>query len=193
MTPNAAGQRIGYVRVSSADQNTERQLEGVAVDRVFTDKASGKNVQRVELQSALKYVRAGDTLVCHSMDRLARNAEDLLKTVRELTERAVAVEFVKEHLTFSADQTDPMAQLMLTMMAGFAQFERQLIRERQREGIAVAKTKGVYKGRKPSLTPSQVVQVRARVAEGVPKSTVAKDAGISRETLYQYLKQQEPS
>jgi DNA invertase Pin-like site-specific DNA recombinase len=188
-----AGQRIGYVRVSSVDQNTERQLEGVPVDRTFTDKASGKDTARVELQSALKYVRAGDTLVCHSMDRLARNAEDLLKTVRELTERAVSVEFIKEKLVFSADHADPMAHLMLTMMAGFAQFERSLIRERQREGIAVAKSKGVYKGRKPSLTPAQVDVLKARVAEGVPKSTVARDAGISRETLYQYLKQEQPA
>src|SRR5438105_15371011 len=110
----AKGHRVGYVRVSSVDQNAERQLDGIELDRVFTDKASGKDVKRPQLQAALEYLRDGDTLYVHSLDRLARNAEDLLRIVRELTERGVAVEFVKNRLRFNGDTADPMARLMLT-------------------------------------------------------------------------------
>ncbi|MHA6864492.1 recombinase family protein [Ralstonia pseudosolanacearum] len=182
------GKRIGYVRVSTIDQNTERQLDGVTLDKTFTDKASGKDTQRPQLQAALDYVRDGDTLIVHSMDRLARNTEDLLRMVRELTAKHVSVEFVKERLTFSGQSDDPMATLMMTMLGGFAQFERSLIRERQREGIAIAKKEGKYKGRKAALSQEQAATLRQRVAAGEPKATVARDFGISRETLYQYLK-----
>jgi len=183
-----SGKRIGYVRVSSLEQNTERQLDGVQLDKVFTDKASGKDTKRPQLQAALDYVRDGDTLIVHSMDRLARNTEDLLRMVRELTAKHVSVEFVKERLTFSGHGDDPMAHLMMTMLGGFAQFERSLIRERQREGIELAKAKGVYRGRKPSLTGAQVETLRQRVAAGEKKAVVARDFGISRETLYQYIR-----
>ncbi|MFM0323720.1 recombinase family protein [Caballeronia glebae] len=183
--------RVGYVRVSSMDQNTDRQLDGIETDKLFTDKASGKDTKRPQLQAALDYVREGDVLVVHSMDRLARNTEDLLRTVRELKERHVSVQFVKEGITFSGVQANPMDDLMMTMLGGFAQFERAIIRERQREGIELAKAKGVYKGRKPSLSPEQVSTLRQRAAGGEPKATIARDLGISRETLYQYLRQQE--
>lgn len=182
------GKRIGYVRVSSIDQNTERQLEGVTLDKTFTDKASGKDTERPQLRAALDYLREGDTLLVHSMDRLARNTEDLLRIVRELNGRGVSVEFVHNQMSFSADSENPQAHLMMTMLAAFAQFERALIRERQREGIAIAKEKGKYKGRKAALTPEQAASLRQRVAGGEPKATVARDLGISRETLYQYLK-----
>ena len=181
------GKRIGYIRVSSVDQNTERQLDGIVVDKVFTDKASGKSADRPQLKAALDYVRDGDVLVCHSMDRLARNTEDMLRMVRELTDKGVAVEFVKEHLTFSGSD-DAMSVLMMTMLAGFAQFERSIIRERQREGIAIAKAKGTYKGRKPSLTPEQVREVKARIEAGEAKTSIATHFKISRETLYSYLR-----
>lgn len=189
----SAGKRVAYVRVSTVDQNTERQLEGVAVDKTFTDKASGKDTHRPQLQAALDYVREGDTLVVHSMDRLARNTEDLLRMVRELTAKHVSVEFVKERLTFSGQNDDPMATLMMTMLGGFAQFERSLIRERQREGIAIAKEKGVYKGRKAALSPEQVVILKQRAEAGEKKAAIARDLGISRETLYQYLRQADGS
>ncbi|WP_197344775.1 recombinase family protein [Ralstonia solanacearum] len=182
------GKRIGYIRVSTTDQSTERQLDGVALDKTFTDKASGKDTQRPQLQAALDYLREGDTLIVHSMDRLARNTEDLLRIVRELTGRGVSVEFMKDRMSFTADSENPQAHLMMTMLAAFAQFERSLIRERQREGIALAKEKGKYKGRKKALSPEQVTELRQRVAQGEPKATVAKAYGISRETLYQYLK-----
>jgi DNA invertase Pin-like site-specific DNA recombinase len=181
------GHRIGYVRVSTLDQNTERQLDGVELDRTFTDKASGKDTNRPQLQAALAYAREGDTLIVHSMDRLARNAEDLLRTVRELTGRGVTVEFVKNHLTFSG-KSDPMAKLMMTMLAAFGEFERDLIRERQREGIAIAKARGVYKGRKKALTSEQAVELLECARSGMPKAELARSYGISRETLYQYLR-----
>lgn len=180
-------QRVGYVRVSTLDQNTDRQLEGVALDRTFTDKASGKDVERPQLQAALAYVREGDTLVVHSMDRLARNLADLLRIVTQLTDRGVAVEFVKEGQTYAAGDTDPMRKLMLSMLGAFAEFERAMIRERQREGIAIAKQKGAYKGRKRSLSDAQVAELRTRVAAREPKAALAREYGISRETLYQYL------
>ncbi|RQT57916.1 recombinase family protein [Burkholderia cepacia] len=190
---SSKGKHIGYIRVSTVDQNTERQLEGVDLDKVFTDKASGKDTERPQLKAALDYLRDGDTLMVHSMDRLARNTEDLLRMVRELTERGVTVQFVKDAMTFSADKRNPQQELMMTMLAGFAQFERSLIRERQREGIAIAKANGVYKGRKPSLSPEQVSTLRQRAASGEAKAAIARDLGISRETLYQYLKQELPS
>jgi DNA invertase Pin-like site-specific DNA recombinase len=180
------GQRIGYIRVSSLDQNPERQLEGVATDRVFTDKASGKDAQRPQLEELLKFVREGDTVLVHSMDRLARNLDDLRRIVQDLTRRGIRVEFVKEGLHFTGEDS-PMANLLLSVMGAFAEFERALIKERQREGIALAKQKGVYKGRKKSLTAAQVETARQRVASGETKTKVAKDLGVSRETLYQYL------
>ncbi|WP_175691678.1 recombinase family protein [Burkholderia anthina] len=181
-------QRVGYVRVSSVGQNSDRQLEGIELDRVFEDKASGKNTDRPALQEAMKYVREGDVLVVHSMDRMARNTEDLLRLVRELNAKRVTVEFVKERLTFSGNSADPMANLMMTMLGGFAEFERALIRERQREGIELAKQKGVYKGRKPSLDAQQIEELRRRVDAGDKKAVIARDFGISRETLYTYLR-----
>ena len=181
------GQRIGYVRVSSFDQNPERQLEQVQVDKVFIDKASGKDTQRPELDTLLSFVRDGDTVVVHSMDRLARNLDDLRRLVQKLTKRGVRIEFVKESLTFTGEDS-PMANLMLSVMGAFAEFERALIRERQREGIALAKQRGAYRGRKKSLSESQIVELKRRVTEGEQKAALARDYGISRETLYQYLR-----
>jgi DNA invertase Pin-like site-specific DNA recombinase len=187
MTPaRRGGKRIGYVRVSSLDQNAERQLEGLELDKRFTDKASGKDVKRPQLQAALDYLRDGDVLVVHSMDRLARNLDDLRKIVTDLTARGVVVEFVKEHLTFTPEE-NAMSKLLLSVMGAFAEFERALIRERQREGIALAKRKGVYKGRKPSLTVERAAELRKRAVAGEKKAALAREFGISRETLYQYL------
>lgn len=188
------GQTVGYIRVSSLDQNTERQLDGLAIDRLYTDKASGKDAERPQLQQAIDYVRAGDTLVCHSMDRLARNLDDLRRIVRQLTDKGVAVRFIKENLTFTGED-NPMATLMLSVMGAFAEFERSLIRERQREGIALAKQNGVYKGRKKSLSPDQiaVLQEKDRQNHGKNRTALAREFGISRETLYQYLRSTDSS
>jgi DNA invertase Pin-like site-specific DNA recombinase len=179
------GKRVGYIRVSSLDQNTARQLEGVELDKTFSDKASGKDVKRPQLQAALEYLRDGDVLVVHSMDRLARNLVDLRTMVEALTGRGVRVQFVKENLIFTGDDTSA-AKLLLNVMGAVAEFERSLLKERQREGISIAKKAGVYKGRKPSLTPERVTELRARVAKGEKKAALAREFGISRETLYQY-------
>lgn len=177
------GQRVGYVRVSTVDQNTERQLDGIEVDKRFEDKASGKDTARPALTEALGYVREGDTLVVHSMDRLARSLEDLRRTVRELTARGVRVEFVKENLTFTGEDS-PMSTLLLSMLGAVAEFERSMIRERQREGIAIAKGKGVYKGRKPALTEEQVAEVLRRIEGGESPADLAKEFGVARATVY---------
>ena len=181
------GHRIGYIRVSSFDQNPERQLEQVEVSKVFTDKASGKDTERPALEELLAFVREGDTVVVHSMDRLARNLDDLRRLVQQLTKRGVRIEFVKECLTFTGEDS-PMANLLLSVMGAFAEFERALIRERQREGIALAKQRGAYRGRKKALSPEQVTELRLKVSAGEQKAKLAREFGVSRETLYQYLK-----
>ena len=179
------GQRIGYIRVSSFDQNPQRQLEQVEVHRTFTDKASGKDTLRPELENLLAFVRDGDTVVVHSMDRLARNLDDLRRIVQGLTKRGVRIEFIKEHLVFTGEDS-PMANLMLSVMGAFAEFERALIRERQREGIVLAKQRGAYRGRKKSLSPEKMAELVSRIQAGEKKHMLAKEFAISRETLYQY-------
>src|ERR1022692_3702331 len=178
--------RVGYIRVSSLDQNTERQLEGVQLDKVFTDKASGKDTARPQLQAALEYLREGDILLAHSMDRLARSVDDLRKIVLDLTKKGVHVQFIKENLTFTGEDS-PMSNLLLSLLGAVAEFERSMIRERQREGIELAKRKGVYKGRKPSLTKVQVAEIRKRVKAGEKKAALAAEYRISRQTLYASL------
>ena len=158
--------------------------------RLFVDKASGKTLQRPKLDELIAFVRDGDTVLVASMDRLARNLDDLRHLVQLLTSRGIRVEFLKEHLTFTGEDS-PMAQLLLSVMGAFAEFERALIHERQREGIALAKARGTYRGRKPTLSPAQTMILRERVAAGEPKSGLAREFGISREVLYQYLKYSE--
>ncbi|MFZ1085921.1 MAG: recombinase family protein [Terracidiphilus sp.] len=182
------GQRIGYRRVSTVDQNTARQLDGVQIDKAFEDKASGKDTTRPQLQATLHFCREGDTLVVHSMDRLARNLTDLRLLVKSLTDRGVVVQFVKESLTFTGEDS-PMANLLLSMLGAVAEFERALILERQREGIAIAKAEGKYKGRKPVLSTAKIAEIRQRAATGeVSKTALAREFGISRETLYTYIR-----
>jgi DNA invertase Pin-like site-specific DNA recombinase len=182
------GQRIGYIRVSSADQNTARQLDGIELDRKFEEKVSAKDANRPKLQECLRFVRDGDTLIVHSMDRLARNLMDLRRIVDDLTSRGVTVQFVKENLTFTAGASR-MSKLLLNMMGAFAEFERELIRERQREGIAIARAAGKFsKERAKKLKPDDVKAVREQAESGIPKAQIAKAYGISRETLYQYLR-----
>ena len=174
------GSQIGYIRVSTLDQNTERQLDGMGLDKIFEDKASGKDIKRPQLAACLEYLRDGDTLVVHSIDRLARNLEDLQRLVRELTAKGVSVRFLKESLTFEAGEANPMQTLMFQMLGAFAQFERALIRERQREGITLAK----------ALTAEQEQTLRERVAQGANKKELAAELGVSRQTLYRYLGQE---
>lgn len=180
------GKTVGYVRVSSVDQNDARQLDGITLDKTFTDKASGKDTQRPQLKALLEYVREGDHVYVHSMDRLARSLSDLEGLVKGLTERGIAVTFTTQAMTFTGEDS-PMNTLMLQLLGAVGQFERGLILERQREGIAIAKAKGVYKGRKPSLDADGKEKLRAMVAQGIPKAKVAEKLGISRTTLYANL------
>jgi len=139
------------------------------------------------MSGQLEFVRDDDTVIVHSMDRLARNLDDLRAIVRGLTTRGVRIEFVKEQLTFTGEDS-PMANLLLSVMGAFAEFERALIRERQREGIALAKQRGVYRGRRKALNAEQVDRLTRRAAAGEPKSALAREFNISRETVYQYLR-----
>ena len=184
------GQDVGYIRVSSILQNTARQLDGTRLDKVFEDRASGKNIKRPQLEACLVHLREGDTLHVHSMDRLARNVDDLRRLVKELTARGVVVRFHKEGLTFTGEDS-PMAHLLLSMLGAVAEFERALILERQREGIAVAKAEGAYKGRNPKLSPERASELRKRAADGESKSQLARDFGVSRDTVYAYLRANE--
>lgn len=180
--------QIGYKRVSTMIQSTERQLDGIHLDKIFEDKLSGKDTNRPQLQAMLEYVREGDTLLVHSLDRLGRNLDDLRQIVKGLVDNGVTVRFIKENLTFSADKQDCFSELMLNMLASFAQFERSMIRERQKEGVQIAKAKGAYKGRKREVTDDQVQEIHRRIAAGEPKAAIAKDVGISRDTLYRYTR-----
>jgi DNA invertase Pin-like site-specific DNA recombinase len=182
----ATGQRIGYVRVSSVDQNTERQLDGIELDETFTDKCSGKDRDRPGLQAMLKHARKGDRIIVHEMSRLARNLTDMLNLVKELTAKGIVVEFVKEKLTFTGE-SDHTGTLMLSIMGAVAQFERAMILERQREGIRIAQAKGTYRGRKAALSVARAEELRKRAAAGEVKASLAKEFGITRQTLYAYL------
>ena len=190
-----SGNTIGYIRVSTTEQNTDRQLAGieaadVRLDKVFTDRVSGKDTNRPELKGLLEFARDGDTIVVYSMDRLARNLDDLRRLVDSLTKRGVKLRFIKENLTFSGED-NPMSVLLLSVMGAFAEFERALIKERQLEGIALAKERGVYKGGKKKLTPEQETELLARVAAGEKKARIARDLGVGRETVYRYLREHE--
>lgn len=192
MTTKHTGQLVGYVRVSTIDQNTSRQdeqLQGFAPDIVFTDKASGKDTDRPQLHLAITHCRRGDRLIVASMDRLARNLVDMKSIVKTLNDKGVDVQFIKENMTFTGDESS-ISKLMLNILGSFAEFERELIRERQREGIAIAKTKGVYAGRKPSLDTDKVAELLAKDKANGHKNRagLARELGISRETLYQYLR-----
>lgn len=181
------GEKLGYIRVSTVMQNTDRQLDGMELDRVFEDKLSGKDTNRPQLQELLAYARQGDTVYVHSLDRLGRNLDDLRKLVNQMTAKGITVTFVKESLTFTSDKKNPIQELMFNIMGAFAQFERELIRERQREGIQIAKANGAYKGRKQEMTPERVAEIKSRVEAGQAKAKIARDMNISRDTLYRYL------
>lgn len=190
MTQHPPGQRIGYARVSSTDQNLARQLALIGdVDRIFEEKVSGASRDgRTALADLIGYVREGDTVVVSEMSRLARSVVDLNQIVAELTAQGVRVEFITERVTFSPGTIDPYGEFQLNLMASFAQLERAITRERQADGIRAAKARGVYKGGKPKLTAEQVAEARELIAAGVPKTKVARDLGVERTTLYRHLK-----
>jgi len=174
---------VAYRRVSTVVQNTDRQLAGESFDKVFEDKASAKDVKRPQLQAMIEFVRDGDTVVVHSIDRLARNLADLEKLIAQLTERGVTVEFRKESLTFSGG-ADAMQTLMLQMMGAFAQFERSMIRERQREGIAAAKAKGKKMGRPTEIDGKALKSLKAKRNAGVAVRELQDEFNLSRASVY---------
>jgi len=181
-------QQIGYVRVSSVDQNTCRQLADITLDVIYEEKVSGKDRNRPELANLLKAVRAGDTVHVHSMDRLARDLQDLLNLVKEINAKGATVTFHKEGQTFTGKK-DSTAELMLGILGAVAQFERSIIKERQREGIEAAKARGAYAkhGKKQEITPEKVAEIKRRIEAGEKKAAIARDLKISRDTLYRYL------
>lgn len=180
--------KIGYVRVSTLEQATERQLASVQLDKIFEDKVSGQSSIRPQLQACLEYCREGDTLFVHSIDRLARNLQDLLQLIKILTKKGVTICFYKENLKFSNSENDPIHTLMLQIIGACAQFERSLIKERQREGIAQAKRQGKHLGRPAKLSEEQITQLKIRVSRGENKVSLAAEYGISRTTLFRLLK-----
>lgn len=177
---------IGYRRVSSTDQRLDRQDLGT-VDEMYEEKVSGKDRDRPALAAALAYCRKGDTFRVHSVDRLARSLSDLLAIVTELTAKGVRVESVKDGLVLDPNDPDPQSEFRLHLWGAFAQYERSIIRSRQEEGIALAKERGVYKGRKPALTPQEVRTARERKALGVPVARLARDHGVAKSTMVDAL------
>lgn len=190
-TSTPKGQRFSYIRVSSTDQNLARQREMVGpVDKEFCDELSARSrVDRPGLERCLDYLRDHDELRVASIDRLARSLVDLRTIIDQATEKGATVHFVKENLTFEKGASDPRATLMLGILGSFAEFERAIIRERQAEGIALAKKAGKYKGRRRALTPAQVEQARIRADAGESKVSIARDLGVGRSTLYRALGQ----
>ncbi|MFK0572922.1 recombinase family protein [Endozoicomonas sp.] len=180
------GQNVGYIRVSSVDQNTARQLDGIELNTTFEDHCSGKDTNRPQLKACLRHLRKGDQLHVHSIDRLARSLKDLQTLVEDLTEQGISIQFHKENLIFTGD-SNPMHKLMFQMMGAFAEFERGMIRERQREGIAAARKQGKQIGAKPKLSSEQMEELKDRVAAGEQKKALAQEYGVSRQTLYNLL------
>lgn len=176
---------VGYIRVSSVDQNTARQLDGVALDRIFEDKASGATTDRPKLQEMLEYVREGDTIHVHSIDRLARSLSDLLELVSSLKARKVSLSFHKENLLFTSE-VNHTQDLMLAMMGAVAQFERAISKERQREGIVKAKKAGAYKGRVKTVDDDAIRKAMAE--DGASFRKVAKALGVSLSSVQRAMK-----
>jgi len=193
-------QTVGYIRVSTAEQNTDRQLDGIALDRIFTDKMTGSIKDRPQLQAMLDYVRYGDTVVVHSLDRLARSLEDLISIINQLNQKGVSFKSIKDNLTFDGVNNSPMDKFFLHILGAVSELERALIRERQKEGIEKAKKKGVYKGRKSVLTTDTIAQIESLLAERnssvenyktMSNTDIAKQVGISKSSLYRYLDKRE--
>ena len=177
--------KVGYKRVSTTEQNTDRQ-ELAGCEKVFEEKVSGASKQRKALNDMIDWVREGDSVVVWSIDRLARDLRDLQDIVSTLNNKGVSVSFISEGLSFSADKNDAFAKLQLQMMGAFAEFERSIIRKRQAEGIAKAKERGVYKGRKATIDAREIMSLKD---SGLGASAIAKQLGIGRASVYRVLQQ----
>ncbi len=181
-------ENVGYVRVSTFDQNEHRQLDGIELDKVFTDKASGQAQDRPGFKECMSYLREGDSLYVHSLDRLGRYVSDILSVVDTLNKRGVSVHFVKENFSFiSSAEENPVTKLLFHVLASISEFERVRILERQKEGIEAAKKRGVRLGRKPALDNSEISKILERYSQGVSKAQLARDFGVSVPTIYRVL------
>lgn len=178
---------IGYIRVSSFSQNGDRQLHGLKLEKTFEEKASAKDLKRPVLKHCLEYLREGDVLHVHSIDRLARNLQDLQHLVDTLTGQGINIHFHKENLEFSG-KASPMNKLMLQLLGAVSEFERSLINERRREGMAAARAKGKQIGAKRKLSKQDLKTIRSRLRKGATKKALAEEYGISRQTLYDSLR-----
>lgn len=181
------GKRVGYIRVSTADQNPERQLEGIKLDKKFIDYASAKDTNRPQLRMMLDFIREDDIVIVHSMDRLARTVRDLLTLVDKLISNKIQVHFIMENLIFSG-QDNAMSNLLLSVMGAFAEFEYAFIKERQAEGIKIAKANGKFKGSKKKLNKEKIEILKNELKTHKHKSQIAKELGIGRATFYRYIK-----
>ena len=182
------GKRIGYIRVSTDEQNPDRQIQGIDLDKKYIEYASAKSTNRPQLQIMLDFLREDDILIVHSMDRLARNLRDLLKIVDNLVSRKVTVKFIKENLIFDGNE-NPMAKFQLQIMGAMAELEYAINRERQREGIAEAKKQKKYKGSKKKLDAAGIEKLKIEMLTREPKRQIARNLGISHCTLYKYLRE----
>jgi len=181
--------RVAYRRVSTTDQNLDRQLADMPdIEKVFEDKLTGSSRDRPGLTDMMGFCREGDCVVVHSLDRLGRDIRDLLNIVEELNTKGVAVEFISERLKFSNDDKDPLARLQLHMLAAFAQWERNIAKTRQAEGIARAKElhPEKYRGRPATIDADKIAELRSK---GVGPTAIAKTLGIGRASVYRYLKE----
>ena len=178
---------FNYLRVSTILQNTERQLVDVLCDRLYEDKLSGKDINRPQFQLMMNNLRSGDVINVHSLDRVGRNTKDILEIVQQIKDKGCQIYFHKENLKFDGTKSDLYSDLMLTILAGFSEFERNIILERQREGIAIAKAKGVYKGRRSKLTEKQLEDMKMDFNAGLAKTEIAEKYGITRAYVYQLV------
>ena len=177
--------KLCYKRVSHTDMNLARQLHGLEFDREYVEKISGKNMDRPELKAMLLNIREGDEVHVHEMSRLGRNTRDLLDIVQTILDAKGSIKFHKENLEFKGgEKSDPFQSLMLNLLSSISQFERDLLLSRQREGIALAKERGAYKGRQSKFTEDEFKQMREDFANTKNKAALAKRWGISRAYLY---------
>jgi DNA invertase Pin-like site-specific DNA recombinase len=182
------GQKIGYIRVSSIDQNTDRQLAAIRLDKIFEEKVSGKDIKRPQLEAMLSHIREGDHVYVHELSRLGRSMIDLHQLVEQILKKDVSITFVKEKLTYASGQdADPMQEAMFGMLSVFSQFERSLIKQRQKEGIAAAKKAGKHLGRPIKLTDEQKIEIIGKHKGGSTPSQLSKEYGVSRGTIYNII------
>ena len=176
--------KVGYRRVSTEEQNLDRQ-ELKDVEKIFEEKISAKNAERTALNEMLTFIRSGDEVVVHSIDRLARNLRDLETIVTQIIEKGASIEFLSERLVFNSNSDSALDKLLLQILGSFSQFERTMIRKRQAEGIAKARERNAYKGRQATIDSDEIARL---YEEYNCVSKVARQMNISRQSVYRYLK-----